>query len=144
MKKILFLVLCILQIGFVSPVMVEAQSFESHEKELFPTWDGSGAGSREGVGDTNITGVLGALNEDEHKSTGLFELIPRITQILLQVVAPIAFLTVVWAGFRFVFYRDDEEQMEKSKKFFTNALLGLVIIIFSYSILKIVYFLFSA
>ena len=46
----------------------------------------------------------------------------------------------IYAGLRFIYAGDDEEDLTASKKFFTYALMGIVFIILSYSLLKAIYF----
>lgn len=150
MKRILILVLAlgIMVQGVLGASAQELNpniepSYEDVERDLFPTWAGSGVLDREGIGTTRVQGVLGSVNETDDNSTNIVDLIPRITQILIQIVAPLMFVTLVYAGIRFVIYRADDDKMEKSKNFFTNALVGLGIVLVSYSLLRVLYFLFS-
>ena len=101
-------------------------------KSVFPTWDAE-----------QPIGVIGG-NEGDIK-TGESRLalyfIPRLIDILLKFVSPIIAIMFIYAGIRFVYAGDSDDQITESKKFFHYALMGVIFIILSYSIMKAVYFL---
>lgn len=86
-----------------------------------------------------VQGVIGR-NEDQKL---LLNYIPRIINILLKFVAPIVLSMFVFAGIRLIYAGSNEEDIEKSKNFFTYALLGVLFIVVSYSLMKALYFIFA-
>lgn len=107
--------------------------------KIFPNWD-----------EGNISGIIGK-NRDENKKISLDKgetklllfFIPQLTTILLKIVAPIVVFMFIFAGVRFVYAGDDEEQLKASKTFFQYGIMGIVFIIFSYSFMKSIYYILS-
>jgi glucose uptake protein GlcU len=57
---------------------------------------------------------------------------------LLSVAGVIALIFIVLGGYRYVTSAGNEEQAEHAKHTITNAVIGLVVIILAYAILKVV------
>lgn len=66
------------------------------------------------------------------------DLLQKIIQILLYVAGAIAVIFLMMGGFRYVTASGNDEAVEKAKKTVTNSLLGIVIIVLSYTIVLIV------
>jgi hypothetical protein len=50
----------------------------------------------------------------------------------------------VYTGIRFIMAGGDEDELNKSKEFFTYASIGLGFIVLSYSVMKAVYFFITS
>ncbi|MCF7812525.1 hypothetical protein K9M59_02930 [Candidatus Gracilibacteria bacterium] len=86
-----------------------------------------------------IKGVIGVIGDQRFLPTYL----PRLIDILLKFVAPIVLVMFLYSGIRFIYAGDDEEELSKAKQFFTYALMGVLFIVLSYSVIKSLYFIFS-
>ena len=121
--------------------MVNAQADPSSNEakfsteDLFPSWDNE-VYKVQGVAGRNA----GKLGEGENKL--FLGIVPRIIDLLIQVVAPLVFIMMVFAGLRFIYARDNEEERDKAKKFFYYTVIGLLIIVLSYSIMRALYFIY--
>jgi len=100
---------------------------------VFPAWGEGG----------QVTGVIGsnngALNQGDSKL--LLYFIPKIIELMIWAVAPIITIMFIYSGFTFVYAGDREEEVTKAKDFFKYAVIGLIFIVLSYSIMKAVFFL---
>ena len=65
-------------------------------------------------------------------------LIFSIISILLGIVGLIAVLFMIIGGFRYVTAHSNEEQAENAKKTILNAVIGVVIIILAYAIVRVI------
>ena len=102
---------------------------------LFPTWQSdANPGQAE---DAIIQGVIGS-NQD---GGFVMTYIPKIIDILLKFIAPIVVLTMIYAGIRFITAQGNDDELSKAKDFFIYAIVGVGLVIMSYSIMKVVYFL---
>lgn len=97
--------------------------------QLFPTWNDE---------KDNIDGVIG---ENEDKKF-FMNYIPRIIDIFLKFVSPMILIVLIVAGARMIIAGDDSEQVEKAKKVIIYSVIGVVLILLSYSIMRAVYFFF--
>lgn len=84
-------------------------------------------------------GVIGK-NCDGHF---LLDYMPVFTKIILYLVSPIVFLMFVFAGVKFLYGGDDEEALSGAKKWFSYAVIGFLLILLSYSIMKATYYVFA-
>ena len=66
------------------------------------------------------------------------DLILRIINIILMVAAVIAILFIVIGGFRYITSNGNEEQAGKGRSTLVNAIIGLIIIILAYTIVRVV------
>lgn len=104
---------------------------------LFPTWDSdANPGQAE---DAVVQGVIGR-NQD---AGFLLSYIPVIINILLKFISPLVVLMMIYAGVRFITAQGNDDELNKAKDFFTYAVIGVGIVVFSYSIMKVVYFLIA-
>jgi hypothetical protein len=101
---------------------------------LFPTWQSEERPSQSK--EAAVQGVIGA----NHDGGFIMNYIPNVIDILLKFVAPIVTLMLIWTGILFITSHDDDG-LNKAKEFLTYSILGVGIIVLSYSILKFVYFL---
>lgn len=62
----------------------------------------------------------------------------QVIQILLLLSAVVAILFIVIGGFMYMTSSGNQEQADKGKKMITNAIIGLIVIILSYTIISIV------
>ncbi|MDH3324740.1 MAG: hypothetical protein OEL89_03820 [Candidatus Peregrinibacteria bacterium] len=99
--------------------------------KLFPSWEKD-----------EIAGIIGE-NETAESDNFILNYVPKIIDILLKVISPVIFGMFVFAGMKFIYAGEDEEQLQESKKFFAFALLGLTFIITSYSLMKAVYYILA-
>ncbi len=75
----------------------------------------------------------------DYGSGGLKGFILFITQDILVFAGFIAVLFIIIGGYQYMFSGANEELAKKGKTTLTNAVIGLVIIILSYTIVSIVY-----
>lgn len=73
----------------------------------------------------------------------LLDYMPVFTKILLYLIAPLVFIMFLYAGVRFIYSGDDDQDLAGAKKWFAYAVIGILLIILSYSIMKATYFVFS-
>lgn len=66
------------------------------------------------------------------------DLIVVIVQLLLLVAASIAVIFLMIGGYRYVAARGSEEATEAAKKTMTSSILGLVIIILAFAIIRVI------
>ena len=123
MKHILLFII----IFFLAIPKVNADEKFFEENKLFPTWDSH-----------EVEGVIGKNTDNKFA----LDYLPRIINVLLKFVAPILTGMFMFAGIRFVYAGDEEEEIKKSKLIFGYAGFGLILIIFSYSLMKAIYFMF--
>jgi hypothetical protein len=70
--------------------------------------------------------------------TRLSSLILRIINLALMVVGLIAVLFLIIGGFRYITSAGNEETAENAKKIIINAIIGIVIIILSFVIVRVI------
>lgn len=88
---------------------------------------------KEGV--KEIEEALGKTGIAETKDIG--DLILKYVNFALPYLALAAFIGFVYAGFLYVTAYGNEEQIQKSKKILIYAVVGLVVVILSYSIVQL-------
>jgi hypothetical protein len=79
------------------------------------------------------TGVTGGFAS----KTTVGQLIFSVIQVLLILSAVVAILFIIIGGFRYMTSSGNQEQADKGKKMITSAIIGLVIVILSYTIVSI-------
>lgn len=82
-------------------------------------------------------------------STGLNDTEPTVVaatliQAVLLLLGTIALVLIIYAGFMWMFARGNEEKVETARSILTSAIIGLVIIIGSYSIGSYVFSVINA
>jgi len=133
--KICFLFLLWGGVGFAqNNIVSELIPFDANE--LFPTWQDA---------DADVSGIIGENvdGKDGLSEKLILQYIPQIIHILLKFVAPLVMGVFLFAGIRFIYADDKEEDITKSKIFFMYALMGVLFIVLSYSLLKVLYFLIA-
>ncbi|MFA7685392.1 MAG: pilin [Candidatus Gracilibacteria bacterium] len=90
-----------------------------------------------------INAPLGSLvSEDKIKTDDAKTLTNNLLQIiagtLLYFAAPIGVIMIVMAAFTITYSGADTEKLEQGKKHLTWAIIGLVTVIFSFSVVKII------
>lgn len=114
MKLNIFKVANVISIFFMLALV--ALPLLTHGQFLPP--DGGGIGVAE---DVTITGFL-----------------IRIIQILLAIAGLIAVLFLIVGGFRYITAGGNEETTEAAKKTITNSIIGIVVIILSFVIVRVI------
>jgi len=141
MKKIYLLFVLTLWLLCYGSVIYGAAKFD--ENLIFPGGTNSGdTGIQVNInigGGTGNFEVDGIINE---KNT-LLEFIPRAINLILKIISPIVFVMFVYAGVRFIYAQENEEQINQSKKFFLYGAIGIVSIALSYSIMKVIYYILA-
>lgn len=66
------------------------------------------------------------------------DLFVYIINILLTIVGVLSIAFMIYGGFQYIVSRGNEEQAEAGKKTLTNAIIGLVIVMLSYTIMVVV------
>ena len=66
------------------------------------------------------------------------QLITRIIEILLAIAGLLAVIFLIVGGFRYITAGGNEETAEAAKKTITNAIIGIVIIILSFVIVRVI------
>lgn len=74
----------------------------------------------------------------ENSTTTASGLIGKILGIVLGIVGLIAVLFLVWGGFQYITSAGDEEKVEKAKGTMINALIGVVVVLLAYALVRIV------
>ena len=103
--------------SLVLAVGVDNSFFNTTIRQLFVTDNGSPS-------------PAGAISIDQ--------LITVVIQILLLVAASVAVIFLIVGGFRYVVSSGNEEQAEAAKKTMTSAIVGLVVIILAFAIIRII------
>lgn len=93
----------------------------------------------QGSGGVDIQGIQGK-NDDQK---GLLHYIPRLIDIFIKFVAPIILVTLVIAGIKMIISGDQQEEVEKGKKIILYSLIGVVLILTSYSLIRALYYFFA-
>ena len=88
---------------------------------------GAGGGDVPGARGENISPPLRLKNPIQYDSFP--ELIAAILHIIVLIMTPIAVLFLVYAGFLLVTARGSEAQLEKGKKAFMWAVVGIVVLL---------------
>ena len=78
------------------------------------------------------------LNDSTNPETPLILILQIIAGTLLYIAAPLAVISIVMAAFTMVSSTGTPEKIETGKKHLKWAIIGLMIIIFSYAIVKAV------
>jgi len=66
------------------------------------------------------------------------DLILRVINIALAVAGLVAVLFLIIGGFRYITSAGNEETAEQAKKIITNAIIGIVVIILSFVIVRVI------
>lgn len=66
------------------------------------------------------------------------EIIMRIIQILLAIAGLVAVIFLIIGGFRYITAGGNEETAEAAKKTITNAIIGIVVIILAFVIVRVI------
>ncbi len=122
-------------LAFLGSFMPEVMAVAFDPNQLFSAWGNGGS----------VTGVIGSNGGDLQQGTGklIIYFIPKVSDALVTISAPVIFVMLIAAGFKYITAGDDEEKIKSSKEFFTYGTIGLLVIVLAYSILKAVYFLFA-
>lgn len=85
-----------------------------------------------------LGGLFGGTADSPVKADNLGGLITIIVQILLVVAASVAVIFLIIGGYRYVVAHGNEEQMEAAKKTMTGAIIGIIVIVLSFTIITII------
>ena len=81
---------------------------------------------------------MGEDNVGPSSSRTAGDLISNIIYIALMIVGSVSVLFLIIGGFRYVTASGNEEQSEAAKKTLTHAIIGLVIVILSFVIVRVI------
>jgi hypothetical protein len=70
--------------------------------------------------------------------TGPSGLIYRVLSLMLFIAGALAVVFVVIGGYQYITSAGNEEQSEKGKKTLVNAIIGIVVIVLSFTIINVV------
>jgi len=65
-------------------------------------------------------------------------LLEYLINLAFGIVAIVSIAFIIWGGYQYITSRGDEEKAESGKKTITNAIIGLVLVILSYTIVLII------
>lgn len=65
-------------------------------------------------------------------------IIGNVIHSALVLIGPLTIIMIIISGFRFVMSHGDSKQLEGAKKTLTFAIVGLVVVVFSYLLLNII------
>lgn len=74
----------------------------------------------------------------DKSTTNVSQLIGKILNIVLGIVGLIAVLFLVWGGFQYITSAGDEEKVKSAKGTMINALIGVVVVILAYALVRVV------
>ncbi len=83
-------------------------------------------------------GVPDAGNSGVAEDANVTELLLRIINILLAIAGLVAVVFLIIGGFRYITAGGNEEAAEAGKKTIINAIIGIVVIILSFVIVRVV------
>jgi hypothetical protein len=72
------------------------------------------------------------------RSNTFASLLAYLIQLVLGLVGLLAMAFIILGGFQYITARGDEERSSAGKKTLTNAIIGLVIVILSYTMIAVV------
>lgn len=117
--------ICFFLLGIV---FVGNDVFAQDNAQLFPSWGG----------EEPIAGVIGD-NADGKLAVNYFG---RITDILIKFVTPLFLVFLIAAGVKMIVAGDNTEEVEKGKKVILYGVIGVIVIILSYSLVQSLYYFF--
>ena len=89
------------------------------------------AGTSKGlVTPKNVTGTASGDNA--------YELLITVTNWVLGIVGAIAVLFIIYGGFRYITSQGNQQQMDTAKNILIKAIIGLVIVVVAYVIVRII------
>lgn len=89
----------------------------------------------QGLNSGGLTNLFGGGLAQEHSLAGL---IVDIIYILLYFAGAVAVLFIIVGGFWYITSAGNEEQAEKGRKALVNAIIGIIVIVLSYTIIRVV------
>jgi len=123
MKNKFIIIICLLIINFGLVSLVSAQN---------PCGSQAGAG----VINNPCPGFFTDLGGGNNTFAGIFRF---IIEGLLALVGLISILFIIIGGYQYIVSRGDEEMAAAGKKTLSNAIIGLVIVIVSYTLVVVTY-----
>lgn len=86
-----------------------------------------------------ITGNLGEARGELPRYEDPVPIVKLVIQGLLSIIAIIFFILIIIAGFRWMTAGGNEETVTNAKKNISNAVIGLLIVMFSYGVTRLVF-----
>jgi len=99
----------------------------------FATPQQGGVNSLEGKTVESILGETGVAAEYDTQK-GLLPMIGTIIRLLLTLLGVVVLILIIYAGFMWMTAGGNTEEVDKAKKWLTNAIIGLAIILAAYAI----------
>ena len=93
---------------------------------------------------TPLLGFAQGFRVPDAGSTGLpnqanaSDIIMRVIQILLAIAGLVAVIFLIIGGFRYITAGGNEETAEAAKKTITNAIIGIVVVILAFVIVRVI------
>ena len=82
--------------------------------------------------------LFGGEPDSPARAQDLGSLIIQVVTVMLLVAASVAVIFIIIGGYRYVMAHGNEESTEAAKKTLSGALLGLIIIVLSFAIVRII------
>jgi len=134
MKKLFLLLLFILGITIVNFLPAEAKIY--NDKKIFPGWNKDKKHLKGVLGKNG--GSIDTLAKKGEKQ-GILLFFPKITNIILYSVTAFIIVFLFWGGFKLVVAQGNDEEMKKAKQIITNCLIGFVIAVSAYTVVRLTY-----
>ena len=90
-----------------------------------------------GSGLNDVRGEFSGVTGDFGSASNVTELIAVIIRVLLLIGGAVAVLFVIIGGYQYLTSGGNEEQAEKGRKTVTNAIIGVVVVVLSYTIVNV-------
>jgi hypothetical protein len=87
---------------------------------------------------SGLSEIRGSFGDPISGATSVNDLMRRAINIIFSVTSGIAILFLIFGGYMYITSAGNEETAEKGRKTITNAVIGLVIIILSYVIVRVI------
>jgi hypothetical protein len=91
---------------------------------------------QQGLQTSGLSGLFGSGGLTSN--TSLPQLIAYVIQLMLLFAGGVAIVFVIIGGYQYITSGGNEESAEKGRKTLTNAIIGVIIIILSYTIITVI------
>ena len=105
---------------------------------LLPSLASAAAGADAVSAGLHLSGFSSLFGGGLANESSLPLLILDVVQLLLFFAGGVAVLFIIIGGFFYITAQGNEEQAEKGKKALINAIIGIIIVILSYTIVRVI------
>lgn len=88
--------------------------------------------------DDKTSSISPPKDQDGGLETMIFTIILNVIEALLYIVGYITLAMIIWGGFKYMLGGDNPSKVEAAKKTIVNAIIGLIISIFSIIIINVI------